>query len=191
MKKEYDLVILYSGGADSRLLVQLALDLGRKPFCVLIDYEQKHIKELTYAKGQLTDLDIPYRVVYLRDLGVGSGLTGDQEEGRWENVHSMNVPGRNTIFIGIAFGVAEDLGAQEIWYGANEEDRYNKFPDCYQEYIYAMNKLLEIAGVRPVKLSAPLIGWSKEMVTRSLTRLGVHRRDVFSGYEEYNEEEND
>ena len=48
-----DLVILYSGGADSRLMLSWALQLGRHPYCVLIDYQQKHIKELSYAVEQL------------------------------------------------------------------------------------------------------------------------------------------
>ena len=185
-----DLVILYSGGADSRLLVQWALDLGRKPFCVLMDYNQKHIREIDYAQAQLNNLNVPFRIVYLRDLGIESGLTGKGEEGRWNNVHPMNVPGRNTIFISIAFSIAEDMGIKEIWYGANEEDRYNKFPDCYQEYIYTINKLLELAGTEPVKVKAPLLGWSKDMVMKALENLGVKRKDIFSGYEEYKEEEN-
>ena len=42
-----DLVILFSGGADSVLMLEMALELEMSPFCVLIDYEQLHIEELT------------------------------------------------------------------------------------------------------------------------------------------------
>lgn len=186
-----DLIILYSGGADSRLLLDWATDLGRKPYCVLIDYEQTHVKELQYAQIQLDDLDVPYQIVTLRDLGLNSGLTGESEEGRWDNVHTMNVPFRNTMFISIAASVAENLGIEEIWFGANAEDRDNLFPDCYQEYVYSMNKLLSKAGAKPVKLVAPLLGWSKEMIWDHLKNIGVERAELFSGYEEYKEEEED
>ena len=184
-----DLVILYSGGADSRLLVDWAMDLGKKPYCVLIDYEQKHVKELEYAQVQLDDLGIPYQVVTLHGLGLNSGLTGDTDEGRWDNVHIMNVPFRNTMFIGIAASVAENLGIEEIWFGANAQDRENLFPDCYQEFVYAMNQLLSKAGAKPVKLVAPLLGWTKEMIWDHLSSIGVERAELFSGYEEYVEEE--
>ena len=184
-----DLVILYSGGADSRLLVDWATDIGRKPYCILIDYEQTHIKELEYAQVQLDDLGIPYQIVTLHGLDLESGLTGDAEEGRWDNVHTMNVPFRNTMFISIAASIAENLGIGEIWFGANAEDRDNLFPDCYQEYVYAMNQLLSKAGAKPMKLVAPLLGWTKDMIWSHLNNIGVERSELFSGYEEYEEKE--
>ena len=55
----------------------------------------------------------------------------------------MYVPGRNTIFISIAFSIAENLGINMIWHGADYTDRLNFFPDCYQEYFVAFNELLQ------------------------------------------------
>jgi 7-cyano-7-deazaguanine synthase in queuosine biosynthesis len=116
---------------------------------------------------------------------VNSGLTGDNVPGKYGGVNEMNVPGRNTVFIGIAAGIAESEGIDEIWFGADYEDRINKFPDCYQEFTYRMNQVLEISGSYPMKLRAPLLGMTKEMVVGLLTKTyGVSMQNVYSGYEE-------
>lgn len=189
----HDLVMLYSGGADSRLMLHFARELKRRPFCILIDYGQKHVKELDYAKKQLKDIGVEHKVVKISGLGIDSGLTGDLLEQRWSNVHAMNVPGRNTIFIGIAYSIAEDMGIQEIWYGPDYSDAENQFPDCYQDYVVRMNKVLEVSGVQPLKLRAPLLGWTKNMIVQYLKDVvGVDvEKDLHSGYDETGELAND
>jgi 7-cyano-7-deazaguanine synthase len=178
------IVMLYSGGADSRLMINLAQMSGRDPYCVLIDYGQKHIDELRFAKEQLKDLGVDYQVISIHGLNVNSGLTGDLTDARWDNVHPMNVPARNTIFIGLAMSVAENMGVDEVWYGPDYSDRVNLFPDCYQEYVVRMNEVLAISGVKPIKLVAPLLGMSKELVLEILeTFWGVAKAEMHSGYE--------
>ena len=179
-----DIVMLYSGGADSLMMLKLAEMAGKRPYCVLVDYGQKHIKELKYAQKQLDDFDLSFQVIKVDNLGVDSGLTGSKNEARWDNVHAMNVPGRNTIFIGLAISVAENMGIDEVWYGPDYSDRVNLFPDCYQEYVVKMNEVLAISGVRPIKLVAPLMGMSKELILQILDNLGFKSTDMHSGYEE-------
>lgn len=186
----YDLIILYSGGADSRLILEFALKLNRAPLCVMVDYGQDHGRELSYARQQLNDLGVAYKTVKINGLDLNSGLTGG-EEGRWDNVHEMNVPGRNTIFISLAYSIAENEGITEIWYGPDYSDRVNLFPDCYQEYVVKMNEVLAISGVRPIELKAPLLGWTKEMIVEYLTKVcKVNMEDVYSGYEEPEKSDN-
>jgi len=179
-----NLVILYSGGADSLLMLKLAHMAGKIPYCVLIYYGQKHAEELEYAKRQLMAEEVPWQVVSVNDLNVDSGLTGDCKESRWATVNEMNVPGRNTIFIGLAISIAENMGIDEVWYGADYSDRINLFPDCYQEYVVKMNEVLAIAGVNPIKLVAPLLGMSKELILDMLQyKFGIDESDMLSGYE--------
>ena len=178
------IVMLYSGGADSYLMLKIAKMARRNPYCVLIDYGQKHIEELEYADKQLKDEGVEYQIVKIKDLNVNSGLTGSLTEQRWDNVHAMNVPGRNTIFIGLAISVAENLGIDEVWYGPDFSDRLNLFPDCYQEYVVKMNEVLAISGVKPIKLVAPLLGMTKEMIIEILdNQWGIELKDLHSGYE--------
>lgn len=181
-----DLVMLYSGGADSRLMLHFALEMKRKPFCILIDYGQKHIRELMYAEEQLSKLKIPYQIITISGLDIPSGLTGELLEDMYEGVNPMNVPGRNTIFIALAYSVAESKGITEIWYGPDYSDRMNLFPDCYQDYVFKMNEVLQVAGVRPLTLKAPLLGWTKEMIVKYLEDIvDVNvEKELYGGYEE-------
>ena len=184
-KKDKPIIMLYSGGADSALMLKLALLSGRRPHCILIDYEQKHLKELDYAREQLMEWGISWQQISVSGLNVSSGLTGDMREARWANVHDMYVPARNTIFIGIAMSVAENMGIDEVWYGPDYSDRINLFPDCYQEYVVKMNEMMEIAGTMPIKLVAPLLGMSKELILEILDCFWSIKPDqLHSGYEE-------
>jgi len=178
------IVMLYSGGADSALMLKLAQMSGRKPHCILIDYGQKHVKELYIARQQLDKWEVEYQLINLVGLNVDSGLTGNLEESRWDNVHPMNVPARNTIFLGIAMSIAENMDIDEVWYGPDYSDRINQFPDCYQEYVVKMNDVARISGVRPIKIVAPLMGMSKELILETLEKTwNITKDQLHSGYE--------
>jgi len=178
----FDVVILFSGGADSILMVEMAREFGKIPYCVLIDYEQLHLDELKYAVKYLRKDDIPFRTVKLHGLGVQSGLTGRGEKGRFEGVHEMHVPSRNLMFVGIAASIAEDMGVNTIWYGADFSDFINQFPDCMQPWFGAMNDVLQINGPKPIKLEAPLSGLTKETILEMLHSKGIADDAMFSGY---------
>jgi len=177
-----DVVILFSGGADSVLLVEFAESLNLTPFCVLIDYEQLHIQELDVAEKFLNDRCICYRRVKLHGLGICSGLTGDGVKDRFKGVHSMHVPSRNLMFASIAASIAEDKGIDTIWHGADWSDFLNEFPDCKQEWFGRVNKVLQINGPHPIKIEAPLLGLSKENINSLLKESGIKDTEIFSGY---------
>jgi len=179
---EFDVVVLFSGGADSVLMLEMANAFGKIPYCVLIDYEQLHIDELRYAKNYLRENDTPFRIVKLHDLRVQSGLTGRGEKGRFDGVHEMHVPSRNLMFVGIAASIAEDMGIDLIWYGADYSDYVNKFPDCMQSWFGAMNDVLGINGPYPITLEAPLAGLSKKTIMDMLESKGITDEQIFSGY---------
>jgi len=186
-EREYDVVILFSGGADSLLMLKFAYQMGLSTYCVLIDYEQLHKDELDYAKRLLDDTQpkIPYQVVELHGLNLKSGLTNG-ERGTYEGVHEMHVPSRNLMFISIAASIAESKGVNTIWYGADYSDFVNEFPDCKQEWVGRVNNVLKINGPYPITLEAPLLGLSKESVVDYLTNgHSVDMSKVFSGYGEW------
>ena len=146
MKKE-KVLLLFSGGYDSTVLLHLALKLGYEPFCLIIDYGQVHREEITFARhacdilGENNDL---MHMVQKIDLLVAAKLTQKEGEVQYDGVSEWHVPSRNLTFISLAAGVAESHGITKIWYGANYEDREHLFPDCYQEWVYKVNQLLEI-----------------------------------------------
>ena len=182
LKVKPDLVILFSGGADSMLLALLAKDLGKNPLFVLIDYQQLHREELEFAQRYLKRECLPYRIVMLNNLGITSGLTGDGTKGRFEGVHSMHVPSRNLMFISIAASIAEDMDIDTIWYGADYSDYIHEFPDCKQEWFGRLNKVLEINGPKPIKVEAPLCGLTKENIVTLLKGSDIDLKEIFSGY---------
>jgi len=178
----YDLVILYSGGADSRLMLEFAKDIGLNPYCVMIDYGQLNIEELKFARSHLESLMIDSQTIKIQDLNVDSGLTGDGIKDETGKVHEMHVPGRNTIFLSLAYSIAESKGINMIWFGSDFDDRLNLFPDCYQEYIVKMNELFKIAGPKPIKVEAPLSGLSKINIINMLKSRGIEEHEIYSGY---------
>jgi len=182
--KKTDLIILYSGGADSRLMIEFALLANKTPMCLLVDYGQLHKEELDVAKTQLKTLGILYREVAIKGLEVNSGLTGSGDKNMTGEVHEMHVPGRNSMFLSIAYSIAESLDIDTIWIGADWSDRLNVFPDCYQEYYVAFNEMLKHAGPKTIKVEAPLMGLSKETIMNILGSKGIKESDIYSGYGE-------
>jgi 7-cyano-7-deazaguanine synthase len=92
-------------------------------------------------------------------------------------VPSTYVPARNTVFLSLALGWAEVLGAERIVLGVNAIDS-SGYPDCRPEYIAAFEYLASLAtraGVigRPLRVFAPLQHLTKAGIIRLGLELGV------------------
>lgn len=177
--EKYDIILLLSGGYDSAVLLRMALSIGLRPYCLLFNYKQQHAKELDCAAALCSNYSLSYEVINL-SLPISSNLTEDKKT--YEGVSFYHVPSRNLIFISIAASIAESKNIPIIWYGANYEDREHLFPDCYQEWIYNLNKLLSINGSKPIKVEAPLLGMSKETIKKLAADYGIDETKIFSGY---------
>lgn len=180
MKEKHDLVLLFSGGLDSALLLEMCLSMNKEPFCLLIDYGQKHKDELSYGRLMCNKKGIDYHTVTIKQLKVQSKLIDGISI--YPGVSEWHVPARNMIFIGLAASFAESMSIPLIWYGANYEDRDHLFPDCYQEWVYEMNKLLTINGSMKIQLEAPLLGMDKPTIKALAIKFGISNEEVFSGY---------
>lgn len=177
-----DLVLLYSGGKDSRVLLEMALELGHSPYCVLVHYGQKHVKELEVATDVCIKKNIPYEIAGLEVATNLSMLTSNWGEPRYVGVSQWYVPSRNLILVGIAACIAESMNISRIWYGASMEDKKNRFPDCSQEWVAQVNVVLGINGSTPLLLEAPLLGMNQEMVNAFAKKYKIVDEEVFSGY---------
>lgn len=178
------LVLLYSGGLDSTVLLHLAQAMGFNVQALLVDYGQKHRRELEAAKRICESRGVPYILSVVDLSSIKSKLTTPDYTKKYENVSEWHVPGRNTIFIGLALALAETIGAKRIWIGANFEDRINVFPDCSQEYVYAINQVTAQAASYPIVVEAPLLGFRKASVRQIASFLNVNEEDTHSGYAE-------
>lgn len=176
MKK---ILLLYSGGMDSTVLLHMALNQGHQVQCLGFNYGQVHKRELSMASLMCEKMEVPYQIINI-ELPIRAKLLDG--ETTYKDVSPWHVPGRNLIFVAIAASIAESSNLDQIWYGANYEDREYLFPDCYQEWVYLMNKVLAINGSTDITLEAPLLGMTKETILGLAKEYKINYNEIFSGY---------
>ena len=178
-------VVLLSGGLDSYTAAAVAKRDGFELYTLSINYGQRHLQELE-ASGVVARALVVQRHLELElDLSRigGSALTSDQIDVPKDQpidpdvIPSTYVPARNTIFLSVAMGWAEVLGASDIFIGVNALD-YSGYPDCRPEFIRAFEQLARLAtkaGVegRPLTVHTPLIALSKAEIIRLGLSLGL------------------
>lgn len=170
-------MVLVSGGLDSYTAGAIVRARGADLSALTIRYGQHHAVELTAAARVARALGVVRRLelsINLDAIG-GSALTGDgavpkdRALGQGE-IPSTYVPARNTIFLSLALGWAEVIGADTIVIGANAVD-YSGYPDCRPEYLEAFERMAALAtraGVEghTIRIEAPLLHMSKAEIIR-------------------------
>tara|TARA_B100000315_G_scaffold260816_1_gene325759 strand:+ start:6554 stop:7252 length:699 start_codon:yes stop_codon:yes gene_type:complete len=179
-------VVLTSGGLDSAVTIALAMADGYECHCLILNYGQHHKIEIIRAQQVATNLQTASSLVLDVDLRTisRSALTtsipipkGRSIERIGQGIPSTYVPGRNTIFLSLALGWAESLGAATIFFGANVLD-YAGYPDCRPEFVMAFNELSRLGtqqGIEgsPITVYAPLIQFTKAEIILKGIELGV------------------
>jgi 7-cyano-7-deazaguanine synthase len=179
-------VLLLSGGLDSYTAGAIARGEGFELHALTIAYGQRHAVEIRAARAVARALAARQHVevpIDLRAIG-GSSLTSDAAVPRDRDVSapggeipSTYVPARNTIFLAIALGFAEVIGARHLVLGVNALD-YSGYPDCRPEFIRAFEQLAALAtraGVEGARfaLHTPLIAMTKADIIRRGVALGL------------------
>ena len=179
-----DAVLLLSGGLDSYTAGAIAREEGFRLHALTIRYGQRHAKELEAARAVATALGAVRHVELDVDLSAfgGSSLTSDTPVPKDRMIDSSEipstyVPARNTVFLALALGWAEVLGAYDIIIGVNALD-YSGYPDCRPEYIDAFERLAALATARGVhgerfRVRAPLQHLTKAEIIRRGIALGL------------------
>jgi len=175
-------VVLLSGGLDSATALALARRAGHRCHALSFRYGQRHTAELQAAERVARALDVAEHRVFPLDLAAfgGSALTDPDiavPDRPTAGIPVTYVPARNTIFLSVALGWAEVLGARDIYIGVNAVD-YSGYPDCRPEFIAAFERMANLAtraGVEgePFRLQAPLIHLSKAEIVRTGVGLGI------------------
>ena len=186
--------LLLSGGLDSATVLAMAKSRGFDCYTIGFDYRQKHNAELRAAHRIAETMgQHPHKVIRLdlRAIG-GSALTSDEFEAPVGGVAEAGipvtyVPARNTVFLSIAMGYAEVLGARTLMIGANAVD-YSGYPDCRPAFIEQFEALANVAtsavddGTRWTVL-APLMRLSKAEIIRTGLALGIDYSLTVSCYQ--------
>ena len=180
-------VVLASGGIDSSTVLALAVRQGFEVCALSFDYGQRHRHELEAARRVVAALGAACHVIVRIDLRAfgGSALTADIAVPRGrdparlaEEIPVTYVPARNTIFLSVALGWCEVLGAQDIFIGANAID-YSGYPDCRPQFLEQFERLAQLAtkagveGRARYRIHAPLLHMTKAQIIRVGFEAGV------------------
>lgn len=185
-------VVLLSGGLDSATVLAMANVQGFTCYALSFDYGQRHTAELSAAQNIAQTLGVVEHKILPLSLDAigGSALTDENiavPEGGTQGIPITYVPARNTVFLALALGWAEVLGALDIFVGVNAVD-YSGYPDCRPQFIDAFEKLANLAtktGVEGQKFNihAPLLHLSKAGIIQQGADLGVDYALTVSCYQ--------
>lgn len=186
-------VILLSGGLDSATILYMAKAQKYAPHCLVVNYGQRHSKEIVAAKRiakaakapcVTIDIDMPWKGSSLLDRHkkLPQHLTIDPTK-----IPSTYVPARNIIFLSFAVSYAEAIGAAAVFIGANAID-YSGYPDCRPEFFKAYQETLRRGlktGVEghPIQIIAPLVKMTKAQIIKQGLKLGVPYQLTWSCYQ--------
>lgn len=186
MSEKKKAVVLVSGGLDSATVMAIAKEQGFEIHGLSFDYGQRHVFELQSAEKVCHANDVASHVVFpvatsifrgtalVNDIDVPHGRS-DEEMG--DGIPVTYVPARNTIFLSVALGLAESIGATDIFIGVNAVD-YSGYPDCRPEFIQAFEIMANLAtkvGVedQSIRIHMPLVSMTKADIIRKGLQLSV------------------
>lgn len=177
-------VLLLSGGLDSYTAGAITRAEGLSLHALTVRYGQRHVREVESARAVAAALGVVRHIELDVDLSAfgGSSLTTDApvpKDRRIDatDIPSTYVPARNTVFLALALGWAEVLGAHDLVIGVNALD-YSGYPDCRPEYVAAFEHLATLATARGVsgetfRIHAPLLHLTKADIIRRGIALGL------------------
>ncbi len=179
-------VVIYSGGLDSTVLLYHLRAEGHQVRALSVDYGQRHARELRSAAEVCRLAGVEQRVVALPGLGElfssaaggrGQGLldaTASLPEGAYgpDNLPATTVPNRNLILVAVAAGWAWLLGFEAVAFAAHAGTALT-YPDCRPEFVRAAAQACRLGNDPPVDVLAPFVTWLKADIVRRGQELGV------------------
>jgi 7-cyano-7-deazaguanine synthase len=185
-------IVLLSGGLDSATVLAMARSKSYQCYALSVEYGQRHRAELDAAQRVASALGAQeHRIMRVDLAGIGGSALTDARvavpETPQPGIPATYVPARNTLFLSLALGWAEVIGANDIFMGVNAVD-YSGYPDCRPAFIQEFEKLAQLAtkagleGAR-FKIHAPLIEMSKADIIRAGLSLGVDFSATVSCYQ--------
>ena len=186
-------ILSFSGGADSTILLYLASKQFESVHAVSFDYGQRHKKELCCAKQQLSTLHniTQYNILtlpFIEQYKTSALTNSDINVPKTHHVigdpqTSAYIPNRNMTFLSILIGIAEDRGIDTVWYGAAQADSVAGFYDGSPEFLTAINNVTSLNRRNKIRVEAPLIDKSKKEIIELGQELGVDFGHTWTCYE--------
>ncbi len=186
--KQFSAVVLLSAGLDSAFNLFKALKEFDVKLALTFDYGQRAAaREIRAASRMALHLQIPHQVIELpwfqNFASQSSLISGNQiplkSEVNIENrecslmtAKSVWVPNRNGIFLNIAAGFAEGLGAKYVIPGFNLEEAQT-FPDNSEGFLQSLDRSLTYSTALPVRTHCYSIALNKAQIVAEGIDLGL------------------
>jgi len=183
-------VVLLSGGMDSATTLAVALQDFPDVETVSIDYNQRHLRELTSAKDVAEFFSVRHTIVDLSLADIFKGASSSQTdaaievpEGHYadESMKTTVVPNRNMVLLSIAGAVAISRGAEFLYYGAHAGD-HAIYPDCRPQFAQAMAKAFLLCDWKQLHLLTPFMNKTKADIVTIGAQLNVPFGLTYSCY---------
>lgn len=159
-------VLLYSGGLDSTVLLYSLLNDGHEPHCVTMDYQQRHAREIGAAAAITAELGIGHEIISIDPSIFGSTVLTNHGSA------NLIVPNRNAVLLSTAGAIAlrDDRDAVAIACHGGDHDIW---PDCRPPFMDAVQQMLFACDDRRIHLLRPFIRSTKLDIVKMGMKLGV------------------
>ena len=182
--------VVCSGGLDSVTLAYKVAKEYTLTRLISFDYDQRHKKELEFAKRHAENLGVPHHIIDISEVGkalTGSALTDDVDvpDGHYaeESMKVTIVPNRNAIMLTIAYGIASSNKDEAVATAVHGGDHFI-YPDCRPDFIDKFEDMQNAAleGVSKIKLFTPFVEKTKAEIVEIGAKLSVPFQDTWSCY---------
>jgi 7-cyano-7-deazaguanine synthase len=189
MAKARPVVVLLSGGMDSVVALHDACVRESVVAALSLHYGSKHnAQEIPMAAWHCAQLGLRHETVALdwvphlfsSHLLEGGGAIPDGHYAE-ETMRQTVVPFRNAIFLSVACGFAESVGAAGVVIAAHAGD-HAIYPDCREPFMQAMGEAMRLGTYAGVELLRPFIRMNKADIVRRGAELGVDFARTWSCY---------
>jgi len=183
-------LVVCSGGLDSVSLAYVLVEQGNLGAIVTFDYNQRHRREIDFARRAAERLGKPFHLVDIQPIGAvlsGSALTDavDVPDGHYaeDTMKATIVPNRNAIMLTIAFGLAAAQKMDAVAIAVHGGDHFI-YPDCRPGFIdsFAAMQAQALDGFAEVRLLAPFVERSKADIVRAGAEAGTPFAQTWSCY---------
>jgi 7-cyano-7-deazaguanine synthase len=182
-------VVLLSSGLDSSVNFYEAMSRKNSKvlLCLTFNYGQRAAKkEIENAKKQCEFFGVAHKTIDLKwfsdftntslvssKMNIPTQVKIENLKASQESAKAVWVPNRNGIFLNIAAGFAEGLGADNILVGFNKEEAAT-FPDNSQEYLETLNAAFEYSTANKIKVMCYTTDMDKTQIAKRAKELNVN-----------------
>lgn len=191
-------VVLLSSGLDSTVNLYEAHSRGQVVLALTFNYGQRAaVREVEMARKLTSELGVPHKVLelpFFKDFGQsslvdtakslpqGDEVSIDDLKVSQATAKSVWVPNRNGIFLNIAAGFAEALGAEVVVPGFNLEEA-TTFPDNTQAFLSALTHSFSYSTSNQLKAQCFTTDLNKVQIVKRGLDLKVNWKNVWPCYQ--------